>query len=149
MIRKIIYGIVALIVIIQFFRPNKNIAATPSANAIELHYPVSKEIGALLKTSCYDCHSNHTTYPWYSNIQPVAWWLQDHIDEGKRELNFDEYNSYTSKKKKHKLDEVIDVIEHDEMPLTSYTLIHRKAVLTPQAKAELISWAKGLQKIIQ
>ncbi len=148
MVRKIIYAIVALIVVVQFVRPKKNIAVVKSPNAIELHYPVSKEVGILLKTSCNDCHSNNTTYPWYSRLQPLAWWLQDHIDEGKRKLNFDEFNSYTSKKKKHKLEEVIEIVEHDEMPLTSYTLIHRKAALTPQSKDKLINWAKGLIKVI-
>jgi len=148
MIRKILIAIAILLVVIQFFRPEKNIAVAPSSNAIELHYAIPKEIAGLLRTSCYDCHSNNTVYPWYSNIQPFAWWQQSHVIDGKKELNFDEFNSYDVKRKKHKLDEVIEMIQEDEMPLGSYTLIHRKAVLSAQDKDKLISWARELQKAI-
>ncbi len=148
MIPKILFGVVILIVVIQFFRPEKNIATSVLPNAIDRHYPVPREIRAILRSSCYDCHSDNTVYPWYSNVQPFAWWHQNHVNEGKKELNWDEFNSYNAKKKKHKLDEVIEVIEKDEMPLSSYTLIHRDAVLSPQDKDKVINWARKLQKII-
>ncbi|WP_222537005.1 heme-binding domain-containing protein [Pedobacter polysacchareus] len=148
MIKKALVIIAILILVIQLFRPAKNSSASISPNAIEAHYPVSNEIGVILRRSCYDCHSNTTAYPWYSNIQPFAWWLQSHVNEGKHELNFDEFNNYDVKKKKHKLDEVIETIEKDEMPLTSYTLIHRGAVLSPKDKDKLITWAKELKKNI-
>jgi len=147
-VRKTLLIIVIFLVAIQFFRPQKNIAHSAPANAIEKHYAVPKEIGLLLRSSCYDCHSNTTVYPWYSNIQPIAWWQQNHIIDGKKELNFDEFNSYNAKKKKHKLDEIVEVLQEDEMPLGSYTLIHSDAALSTQAKNELISWAKTLQKTI-
>lgn len=149
MIRKVLIAIAVGLVIIQFFRPEKNLKFSASANAIDLHYAIPKDVAGLLRTSCYDCHSNNTVYPWYSNIQPFAWWLQNHVNEGKRELNFDEFEGYDSKKKKHKLDEVIEMIQEDEMPLASYTLIHRTAVLSPQDKDKLISWARGLQKTLK
>lgn len=148
MIKKALLIIAILILVIQLFRPDKNISTSTSPNSIEAHYPVSNEIGVILRRSCYDCHSNNTAYPWYSNIQPFAWWLQSHVNEGKHELNFDEFNNYDVKKKKHKLDEVIETIEKDEMPLTSYTLIHRGAILSPQDKDKLITWAKELKKNI-
>ena len=148
MFKKTALTIVIVLIAIQFFRPERNIAVSGSVNAINLHYPVSNAIKGLLRTSCYDCHSNTTIYPWYSNIQPFAWWQQSHVVDGKKELNFDEFNSYDVKRKKHKLDEVIEVIEKDEMPLGSYTLIHRNAILSPQDKGKLISWAKELQKTI-
>lgn len=148
-IKKILIGVVILFVVIQFFRPEKNIATADSPNAIGLHYPVPEDVNALLRTSCTDCHSNNTRYPWYSNIQPVAWWLQDHVDEGKRKFNFDEFNSYDAKKKQKKLKEVVEMIEEDEMPLTSYTLIHRTAALSAQDKAKIIAWAKALQVSIK
>jgi len=148
MIKKILLGFAILLVAIQFFRPEKNIAVSPSANAIDRNYGVPKEISGLLRTSCYDCHSNNTVYPWYSNIQPFAWWQQSHVLDGKKELNFDEFNNYDVKRKKHKLDEVVEVIQEDEMPLASYTLIHRKSVLSPKDKDKLISWAKELQSNI-
>lgn len=148
MIKKILLGLAILLVAIQFFRPEKNIAVNPSLNAIDRNYTVTKDISGLLRTSCYDCHSNNTVYPWYSSIQPFAWWQQSHVIDGKKELNFDEFNNYDVKRKKHKLDEVIEVIQEAEMPLSSYTLIHRKAILSPQDKDKLISWAKELQSNI-
>ncbi|MBE9599548.1 heme-binding domain-containing protein [Pedobacter sp. MC2016-24] len=148
MIRKALLILAIIILLIQMFRPEQNISASAPANAIEAHYPVSKRIGALLRSSCYDCHSNNTVYPWYSKVQPFAWWLRSHITEGKRELNFDEFNSYDNKKKKHKLDEVVEMIEKNEMPLSSYTLIHKKAVLSSQEKNEIIAWAKELKNAI-
>lgn len=149
MIRKILLALLILLVAIQLFRPEKNLSGSNNPNAIDVHYTIPKEIGEVLRTSCYDCHSNNTIYPWYSNIQPFSWWLQNHVNEGKEELNFDEFNSYDAKKKKHKLDEVIEMIREDEMPLGSYTLIHRRAELSPQDKEKLISWASKLQKTIR
>jgi hypothetical protein len=82
---------------IQFFDTDKNISAASSENAIEKHYQVPS-CTKFLKTSCYDCHSNNTAYPWYNNIQPVKWWLADHVNSGKRHLNFDEFNTILKKK---------------------------------------------------
>jgi len=146
MIRQTLLTIAILMVLIQFFRLNKNISAPPFPNAIEVHYPVAKDIGLLLRSSCYDCHSNNSVYPWYSKIQPFAWWQQSHINDGKRHLNFDEFNSYDVKKKKDKLDEVVETIEKNEMPLNSYTLVHRQAALSPQDKDKLITWARKLKQ---
>jgi hypothetical protein len=148
MIRKILLAIGVLFIIIQVIRPNKNISATENPNAIDQHYAVPQEIVGILKKSCYDCHSNNTVYPWYSEIQPVAWWLQDHVNEGKQELNFDEFNNYDLKKKRHKMDEVAEVITENEMPLGSYTLIHREAILSPQEKESIVAWANALKKSI-
>lgn len=148
MIRKVLLAVVALFVVIQFFRPERNVSTSASPNAIGLHYPVPNEITGILRSSCFDCHSNNTAYPWYSNIQPFASWLQGHIDEGKEELNFDEFKVYDVKKKKHKLDELVEMIEDDEMPLGSYTVIHREAVLSASDRGKIISWAQGLQKTI-
>ena len=93
--------------------------------------------------------SNNTVYPWYSAIQPFSWWQQKHVNDGKRELNFHEFDTYTAKKKKHKLDEIIKVVQDDEMSLASYTLIHRKATLSNADKDALIVWAKQLQTSIK
>ena len=148
MVRKVLLIFAVLMLLIQLFRPGRNSSASASPNAIEANYQVPKEIGLLLRTSCYDCHSNNTVYPWYSQIQPFSWWLQSHVNDGKEELNFDQFNTYNIKKKKHKLDEIVEVIEKDEMPLSSYTLVHRKAVLSAQDKDKIIAWAKGLKNAI-
>ena len=79
---------------------------------------------------CFDCHSDVTKYPWYNNITPVNYWLADHVEEGKHELNFSKWSSYSTKRKDHKLEETIEMIENHEMPLESYTWVHKEAVLT-------------------
>jgi hypothetical protein len=148
MIRKILLGLIILVVVMQLFRPERNSSLSSSRNSLERNYVTSQRVSGILRTSCYDCHSNNTVYPWYSNFQPFAWWQQKHVNDGKKELNFDVFNTYTAKKKKHKLDEVIDVVQDDEMPLGSYSLIHRSAALSNANKDELITWARQLQGAI-
>lgn len=143
-------GFIALfLIVIQFFDTDKNIATVPSDNAIEKHYQVPVHVLGLLKTSCYDCHSNTTAYPWYNNIQPVKWWLADHVNSGKRHLNFDEFNSYSKEKKLKKLDEVAETIRESEMPLTSYTVVHQNAKLTDTQKSEIEQWVNEVKKQIE
>lgn len=109
---------------------------------------VPGHVQGLLKTSCYDCHSNNTAYPWYSNIQPVKWWLADHVNSGKRHLNFDEFNTYTKEKKLKKLDEVAETVKEGEMPLSSYTIIHHNAKLSSTDKSEIEKWVVQVKKEI-
>lgn len=135
-------AVVVAFIIIQFFRPEKNLGSLESPNDIKYTVSVSADVDKILKVSCYDCHSNHTNYPWYSNIQPFAWWLADHVEEGKGELNFSEFKKYKLKKQIHKLEEVIELVEKNEMPLKSYTLVHSDGKLTPEEKERLITWAK-------
>ncbi len=96
----------------------------------------------MLEKSCYDCHSNHTEYPWYFNFQPIAGWLAHHVEEGKDELNFSEFNTYKQKRKIHKLKEVIEQVKAGEMPMSSYLIIHKDAVLNEEQKNKLIKWAE-------
>ncbi|MCW3093888.1 MAG: cytochrome [Ferruginibacter sp.] len=143
--------LLAIFIIIQFFRPARNINIAPAAfaNDITKVYPVPDSVQAILKSSCYDCHSNNTVYPWYANIQPVAWWLNDHIVEGKNELNFSEFASYRIRRKYKKMEEVIDQVKKDEMPLYSYTIIHRYAALSKNQKNSLIDWANEVRDTIK
>lgn len=149
LIKKIIFAIILIFVIIQFFDTDKNISVAASENAIGKHYKVPDNVQNLLKTSCYDCHSNNTAYPWYSNIQPVKWWLADHVNSGKRHLNFDEFNTYTKERKLKKLDEIVETVKEGEMPLTSYTLIHSNAKLSSTDKSEIEKWVAETKKQIK
>ncbi|BAO56096.1 hypothetical protein NMS_2087 [Nonlabens marinus S1-08] len=99
-----------------------------------------------MQVSCYDCHSNNTEYPWYSRIQPTAWYLENHIQEGKDELNFNEWDTYSSRRKNSKLRSIINQIESGEMPLDSYTLIHGGARLDSTAVKEIIGYMDSLKK---
>ena len=149
MFKKILLGLLVIVVLIQFVRPTKNVAAEMSANDIEKHYSVPDNVKATLKKACRDCHSNNTVYPWYYNIQPVAWWLSTHIDDGKRHFNLSEFAAYPPKRADHKLEELVESQEDHWMPLESYTLIHKEAKLTQAESQEVIDWANGLRKEIQ
>jgi hypothetical protein len=127
--RKILLGLLLLLVAIQFVRPTKNQSTGISVNDISKGYKVPENVNEVLKKACNDCHSNNTVYPWYNKIQPVAWWLAGHIDEGKTELNFSEFVSYSPKKQHHKLEEVIESVKEGHMPIKSYTWIHKNAIL--------------------
>jgi hypothetical protein len=104
-----------------------------------------KNIRILLQKSCYDCHSNNTDYPWYNKIKPVAWFLEDHIADGKKELNFSQWNSLSNRRKNSKLKSIINQIKNDEMPLSSYTLIHRNGILSETEKQEIIQYITQLK----
>lgn len=148
-LKKAAITAIVLLAVIQFFKTKENKSVQTSENAITQHYDVPENIQNILKISCYDCHSNNTNYPWYNKIQPVNWWLADHVNEGKRKLNFDEFNTYSTKKKLHKLDEVIETIRDNEMPLKSYTFIHGDAKLSDSNKQEIEAWIKKIKSEIQ
>jgi hypothetical protein len=131
-------------VVLQFFRSKKNTSEKPSENDITKTYAVPTNVMASLKTSCYDCHSNNTKYPWYNNIQPVAWWLADHIEEGKKEINFNEFAAYSPRRQYRKFKEINDQLEEDEMPLKSYTIIHGDAKLSKEQKVEIYNWTNAM-----
>ncbi len=136
------------LVAVQFIRPERNISPEANSNDILAAYGAPGNISQILHKACYDCHSNNTNYPWYTIIQPVGLWMADHVDEGKEELNFSEFATFKTKRKLHKLKEVVEQVEEGEMPLSSYTWMHKEAILTPQEKQELIDWAKGLAQTI-
>ena len=151
MLKKIGLGLLIILIAIQFIPTEKNINLTGSATANDISkaMPVPDEINTILKTSCYDCHSNNSAYPWYASIQPVAWWLNDHIEEGKKEINFNEFASYSLRRQFKKLGEIIEQLKEDEMPLSSYTVIHRNALLSELQKLSLSNWAQALKDTMQ
>ena len=122
MFKKIAMGLLAILVIIQFFRPEKNLSDDQTHN-IALKYTVSGEVKEILRVACDDCHSNKTAYPWYVNVQPVAWFLDNHVQEGKRELNFSTFTKLPVAVQNHKFDEIIEMVDEKEMPLKSYTYL--------------------------
>jgi len=140
-IKKIAIVIIAGLLIIQFFRPARNRSNKILETDITKTYVIPATVEQVLKTSCYDCHSNNTNYPWYANIQPFGWLLANHIREGKAELNFSDFGSYTSRRQKSKLKGIENSIRDGSMPLESYTLMHREAFLSKEEKALLLDWS--------
>ncbi len=145
MIKKILLGLIVLGVGIQFIRPAKNLSATPEKTDLLVLHTAPAEVKQLLLMGCYDCHSENTRYPWYAEIQPLAWWLDAHVRDGKREFNFSTFGDLSAKKKASRLEEVIDQIGSRKMPLKSYTLVHRDAIFTdPQVKA-INDWLESVR----
>ena len=142
MIKKISIGLIAVLVIIQFFRIDKTNPVIIQENDFITITNPPENVSVILKTSCYDCHSNETKYPWYTNISPLSWWIKDHINEGREELNFSEWGTFKEKRKNHKLEECIELIDEDEMPLLSYLITHGDAKLTADDKGFLLEWFK-------
>jgi hypothetical protein len=136
-------------IVIQFFRPAKNKSDEIGSNDISKIYPVPENVQTILKTSCYDCHSNNTVYPWYASIQPVAWWLNDHIMEGKKELNFSEFASYRIRRQYKKLEEINEQVKEDKMPLDEYLWIHKASKLSKEQKLILANWVTAVRDTIK
>jgi hypothetical protein len=129
---------------IQFFRPAKNKAAGISNNDISKLYAVPADVHSILKTSCNDCHSNNTVYPWYAEVQPVTWWLNGHIVDGKKHLNLSEFATYSLRKQYHKLEEIDEMVKKGEMPLDSYLWIHKNADLSDGQKLTIANWVTSV-----
>ena len=132
--------VVAIVLVIQVIPVERNVSTVPPGQSFERTEKVPANVAAILKVSCYDCHSNNTRYPWYSELQPGAWFMARHIKKGKEELNLDEFNDYSKRRKKAKIKSIISQIEKEEMPLKSYLLLHPDAGLTPNKKKVLLQF---------
>jgi archaellum component FlaF (FlaF/FlaG flagellin family) len=145
-ILKIILLILLILFVgIQFIPTKRNQNDVVPNTDFMLVNKVPKDIKNKLQVSCYDCHSNNTQYPWYSKIQPGAWFMENHIKDGKTELNFSEWDSLSNRRKKSKLKSIISQIEDNEMPLSSYTLIHRNAIFSEAEKQRITTYLTELK----
>jgi len=146
MIKKLLLVLLIILVVIQFIKPKKNIHPGPEPADISTLYPVPANVDSILVVACKDCHSNNTRYPWYNNIQPVAWFLANHVTDGKRSFNLNEFATFPVARQYDKIEEIKKQIDKGEMPLSSYTLIHKDAVLTDAHKNTIINWSESIRK---
>lgn len=148
-IKKILFIGLIIFLLIQLYQPARNISFEQdiTGNFTKV-YNVPKNVEIILRTSCYDCHSNNTYYPWYSYIQPARFFMERHIKEGKEELNFNEFGNYSKRRQNSKLKAISKEIESNEMPLSSYTLIHKNAILTASQKKEVLDWINKIEDSI-
>ncbi len=143
--KYVIIIVIVIIALIQVIRIN---TVTPEINPEKDFLSVTQappEIANILTTSCYDCHSYQTKYPWYSQIAPVSWLLGNHINKGRKHLNFSTWADYTADKQISKKEKIVEEIEESGMPLKSYTIIHSDAKLTDASRQVLIDWFKHLE----
>lgn len=143
--KKIILGLVITLVIAQFFQPIKNQGNLESIDLFLVETQAPKEVKQILQQACFDCHSSSTNYPWYNSITPVNYWLNSHIKEGQKHFNVSKWASYSTKKKDHKLEELIEELEEGDMPLASYTWTHSEAQLTEAQVQILVEWASSVR----
>lgn len=142
-LKIIVIGLAILFVLAQFVRPDLSRPSIVPGQQLEATTEVPGHIAAVLERSCNDCHTNKTDFPWYSQITPVSWWLKDHVDHGREELNFSVWNTYNRDRKVRKLEEVCEQIETREMPLPSYTWAHWDAPLAADEIRAICDWTNA------
>lgn len=146
--KKILVGLLVIFVVMQAFRPARN-RSNDTSKDISHSYAVPEEVKVILTKACNDCHTNNTRYPWYAEIQPVSWWLGDHVKEGKKHFNLNEFSGYRIARQYKKLEECIEQVKEGEMPLPSYTWLHKDAVLTDTEKQTLMAWCDNVRDSIK
>ncbi len=147
--KKIIVLLLVVFIAMQLYRPEKNQAQGAHTALFLTETKPPKDVKLILEQTCYDCHSNDTKYPWYNNVAPVSYWMANHVKDGKKHLNFSDWENYSAKKKDHKLEEVVEMIEDGEMPLKEYTWTHEEAKLTEIQRNAVIEWAKRTRALYQ
>jgi hypothetical protein len=139
-------GLGILILLIQFVRPDRTNPAVDPAAELHASVEVPTSVSELLRTSCYDCHSNETQWPWYAHVAPSSWFVARHVDEGRRHLNFSTWADYPASKADHKLEEIVEYVENGEMPLRSYVPLHPEANLSADERLAITDWAQWLRE---
>ncbi len=148
MVKKILVGLLLLMVVMQLLQPTKNVSEGISTNDISKTYAVPADVQNVFEKKCYDCHSNNTHYPWYIHIQPIGWWMASHIKDAKDHLNFSEFKKYDEKKAHHKLEELSEEITEGSMPLKSYVWLHAEAKVTPEENKKINDWVQSLGVVV-
>jgi hypothetical protein len=138
--KKAILLLLIAVVGIQFLPTTRNQNNEVLETDFLKTFTAPNNVRNLLKNTCYDCHSNNTNYRWYNKIQPLSWLLDNHLKEGKKQLNFSEFGTYSERKQKSKLKSVISQIKENKMPLSTYALIHKDAKLSEKNKELLTKW---------
>ena len=137
------YAVLAVFVVAQFFRPERSNPPIDASRTAQSLLQVPTNVDALLQRACQDCHTNNTSWPWYSNISPVSWFVAEHVKDGRRHLNFSDWAKYDVKRADHKLEEIIEMVEQRAMPLPSYLPLHAHARLSDDDVRVLVEWAKA------
>jgi len=142
--KRVLFVILAVFILIQFIRPEKN-NSKDETYALSTVMEIPVEVNRIIQTSCADCHTNSTRYPWYNEIAPASWFLAYHVKEAKEHLNFSEWTTYNKDQKEHLLKDLKEVLNEREMPLKSYLLIHKDAKLTENQYQILYDWVKTIK----
>jgi hypothetical protein len=143
--RMLLAGI-AVLVLVQFIPATGANPPVDPAQAISASVSVPSEVAGILTRACQDCHSHHTTWPWYSRIAPVSWLVINDVNEGRRELNFSEWGRYNARRQDRKLKEICEQVGRGKMPMPIYTVMHPDAKLTASDRKALCDWSGAARK---
>ncbi|NOY50206.1 MAG: heme-binding domain-containing protein [Chlorobi bacterium] len=141
--KKIWFILIVIVVIIQFIPTGRPDAVNNNPNDVLINNPVPDSVASLLTTTCYDCHSNETYYPWYSYVAPVSWLVARDVKEGRKHVNFSEWESLDKMKKAEILDDLVDEVSDGGMPMLIYPLMHPEAKLTKADRQMIVDWAES------
>jgi len=139
----------ALFVIVQFIRPAKTNPNADPTLAAESHLQMTPQVSAILDRSCMDCHSNRTRWPWYTQVAPVSWFVINHVNEGRKELNLSEWGKYDQRRRLGKLKQICREVTNGAMPLGSYTPLHAGSALSPDDVKTLCEWSDAERKRLE
>lgn len=148
-IKKVAGGLLVAFILLQLVPRSVNKTVGISPMDIMNQYQVPPGVQSVLKKACYDCHSNNTHYPWYAHVQPARLFLDNHVNKGKEELNFNEYGAYSKKRQFNKLRSIGETLEEGTMPLKSYRLVHADARLSAEEKAMVLKWVNDTRHLIE
>lgn len=138
--KRVAVAVLGIAVILQFIRPAKNVAEGPQVADISTAFNVPPDVLSMFHTSCYDCHSNTTRYPWYAEVQPVGWLIDSDVQGGKRHLNFSDFGTYPLRRQFIKLQQIGEQVDGEEMPLPKYLLMHADARLSSEQRERVVAW---------
>lgn len=138
--KKILPAVLVVFIAIQFIQPAHNSSGQALPTDITKTIRVPDNVLNIFKKACYDCHSNNTRYPWYVYIQPTGWIMARHIRNGKDNLNFSDFGSYSQRKQANKLRAIETSIKEGSMPLPAYTIMHTDAKLSAEDKKLINDW---------
>jgi hypothetical protein len=141
--KRIILALAVIFVLMQLYRPARTNPPVDQTHTMEKAMAIPPNVQTILSRACNDCHSSKTVWPWYSNVAPISWMLTDHVNEGRAELNFSDWTTFSQKKKRHKLEEICEQVNKKEMPVSSYLWMHHDATLSAEDRNAICDWANA------
>jgi hypothetical protein len=141
LLKRLSLGLLIVLAGIQLFRPDRtNPQVTPS-QTVQAAASLPPGVDAVLKRSCYDCHSSETRWPWYSSVVPMAWGVANHVKQGRAEMNFSDWGAYPARKRVALLEKMCDEVREGRMPLKQYLWLHRDATLSEADWKSVCDWS--------
>jgi hypothetical protein len=135
--------VLVLLVGMQLFRPERTNPPEDADRTLFAAVSVPPDVARILQTSCLDCHSHRTNWPWYSNVAPASWLVADHVSHGRQEMNFSTWADLSEHRARKLLGEMCEEVEEGEMPIPNYLWLHPDARLSEEDKATLCEWANA------